>query len=374
MTKTEVLIVGGGVTGLTAGLELRRLGRSVLVVERREVGAGASGNNAGSCALQNKLLPLMPLAVAAVDIWREWQEELAGEGLDVMYRRTGGLRLAESEAEVKVLQNAIVAQRPLGVNTTLLTREETLARAPYLGPNVRAATWCPDDGYCDVLHAMRALETALRRRDGMIWTHTEVTGVERQPHGFVVRTDRGPVQAERLVVAAGAWARDLGGMLGTVIPLNVKINIMSVTGRLPPIMPHMISHASHRLTMKQLPVGTVMIGGGWKGLGDYRSYSVWPTFESLVGNLRLAVAAVPALAGLNILRMWASVDGRSPDDMPLIGSIPGLPGAYIGACCPGGWTIGPFIGRAMAQMVQTDRVPEMLQAFDPARYTEALAQ
>lgn len=368
VTDTEVVIIGAGVIGLSAGLELLRRRRRVLVVERREVGAGASGNNAGSCALQNKLLPLVPLSREAVEIWQERQAEFEREGLDLGYVRTGGFRLAETPAEEEELRRTAAAQRALGVQTDVLSGDEARARAPYLGPTVRAAAWCPDDGMCDVLHAMQALATAYRRRGGVLWTHTEAAGLQRAPSGYVVQTPRGPVRAERVIIAAGIWARDLMKDLGLPVSLRVRINILSATRRAGPVMQHMISHASHKLTMKQLPVGTILIGGGWQGEGDYRVYRVWPTVASLRGNWQMAARAVPAVRGLEILRCWASVDGRTPDDMPLIGEVPSLPGVVIGACCPGGWTIGPAIAHALAVMVCGEAVPPLAAPFQPARF------
>lgn len=369
-TNTEVLIVGAGVTGICTALELVREGREVLVVERNEVGAGASGNNAGSCAIQNKMLSLVPLAREAVRIWQAWQDELGQENLDLGYVRSGGLRLAETEEEVAELHRSGTAQRALGVPVTFLCDNEARQVASYLGPSVVAANWCPEDGFCDVLHAMSALSTALRRRGGNIWTHTTATSITPHGRGFLIETTRGPVQADRVIIATGIWARDLTHMLGMPIPLQARINILSVTRRAPPMMSHMITHASHRLTMKQLHVGSVLIGGGWQGTGDYSTNRTMPTFESLIGNWKMAVRTVPALRHLEILRSWASADGRSPDDMPLIGPIPGLPGAYIAVCCPGGWTIGPFIARAMARMVRDDHVHELLTPFAPQRFCQ----
>jgi glycine/D-amino acid oxidase-like deaminating enzyme len=371
VTDTDVLVVGGGVIGLCAALELVREGWSVLVVERREIGAGASGNNAGSCAIQNKLLPLVSPAREAVRIWQAFHDELAREGLNVDYTQSGGFRIAETPDQVENLKQVMAAQRALGTPVEFLTGGEARAMAPYLGPSILAATWCPEDGFCDVLHSLRALTRALRRRGGTIWTRTEVTAVEKDGAGLRVETSRRPVRAGRVLICTGIWARDMAEMLRAPMPLHVRINILTATLRVAPVMHHIVTHASHKLTIKQLKIGTVLIGGGWQGQGDYRAYKVWPEPTNLGLNWRMAVRAVPALAQLEILRSWAGIEGRSVDDMPLIGPVPGLRGAYIGVTCPGGWTIGPFIGRALAEMARTTVFPKALERFNPARYLEA---
>ncbi len=371
MIDTDVVVVGGGVIGLCAALEMVRDGRQVLVVERREIGAGASGNNAGSCAIQNKLLPLVSPAREAVQMWQGFHDEFAREGLNVDYTRSGGFRIAETPDQVEDLKQVMAAQRALGTPVDFLTGDEARTMAPYLGPSILAATWCPEDGFCDVLHSLRALTTALRRRGGVTWTRTEVTAVEKDGAGLRVETTRGPVRAGRALICTGIWARDMAGMLHAPMPLHVRINILTATLRVAPVMHHIVTHASHKLTVKQLKLGTVLIGGGWQGRGDYRTYKVWPEPTNLALNWRMAARAVPALAHLEILRSWAGIEGRSVDDMPLIGPVPGLPGAYIGVTCPGGWTIGPFIARCLADMVRTNVFPKALERFNPARYTEA---
>lgn len=373
MDETDVLIIGGGVTGLCAALDLVRRGRRVLVVERREIGAGASGNNAGSCAIQNKLHPLIPLAREAVRLWQDLKETLRPDGLDLAYVRCGGLKLAETPEEVETLTRTGEEQRARGAPVTFLTGAEAREVAPYLGPSVAAANWCAEDGFCDVLHAMAALSKAVATRGGVLWRHTDADRIEPSGTGCAVRTSRGVVRADRVIVAAGLWSRDLAGTLGIPVPLTTRINILSATRRAAPVMSHMISHASHLLTMKQLPVGTVMIGGGWQGIGEYRSYAAAPTFESLMGNWAMAARAVPALRQVQVLRSWASFDGRTPDNMPLIGGIPAMPGVFIGACCPGGWTIGPFIGAQLAAMACGDPLSPLVSPFAPNRFAHAAA-
>jgi glycine/D-amino acid oxidase-like deaminating enzyme len=371
--ETDVLIVGAGVTGVSAGLELLRRGRKALIVERREVGAGASGNNAGSCAVQNKPAPLVPLARDAVEVWRELHEELLREGLDLDYTRKGGFRLAESPEEVEALGRSAEHQRSVGVAIEHLTGDEARRRAPYLGPAIAAANWCANDGYCDVLHAMKAIAAAFTRRGGEIWTHTEAEGADPKGDGFVVRTTRGPVRARNVFLAGGTWMRDLAGPVAPPAQVKVRINVLTVTPRVAPVFPHMITHISHKLTMKQLPVGTIMVGGGWQGGGDYRTYKGEPSFDSLVGNWRMAVRAIPALERLPVLRTWAGFDGRMPDEQPVVGELPQAPGAYIAGYASGGWTLGPLLARCVVEMMSGRGTPDIVAPFSPRRFAQTPA-
>jgi len=371
--ETDVLIIGAGVTGVSAGLELARRGRKALIVERREVGAGASGNNAGSCAVQNKPVPLVPLARDAVEIWKALHEELLREGLDLDYTRLGGFRLAESPQEVEALRKSAEYQQSIGVPIEHLSGDEARRRAPYLGPAIAAANWCPNDGYCDVLHAMKALAGAFVRRGGQIWTHTDAIGADPKGDGFLVVTSRGPICARQVFVAGGTWMRDLTGPLAPPAPVTVRINVLTVTPRVATVFPHMITHISHKLTMKQLPVGTIMVGGGWQGGGDYHTYKGEPSFASLVGNWQMAVRAIPALAHLDVLRTWAAFDGRMPDEQPIVGELPQTPGAFVAGYASGGWTLGPLLARCVVTMMCGDATPEIIAPFSPRRFAQTPA-
>jgi glycine/D-amino acid oxidase-like deaminating enzyme len=371
VTETDVVIIGAGITGICTALELLQQGRRVLIVERREAGAGASGNNAGSCALQNKVQALVPLAREGIQIWQSLNKNLGEEGLELGYARSGGLRIALSAEEADQLERTAEAQNALGLPVVFLSGDKAKSIAPYLGEAVVAANWCPEDGFCDVLQAMASLLTAVRRRGGTIWTYTEVTSIEPVNSGLLVHTTRGSINTARAVVSTGIWTRDLPGVLSPLVHLRVHISVLSVTRPAAQMMEHMITHARNRLTMKQLKVGTVVIGGGWPGTGDYHTYRVWPTFESLMSNWSLAVQAMPRLRDLPILRSWASVEGRSPDEMPLIGPVPGLKGLYIAACCPGGWTIGPYMARMVAEMIDTNRIPDAVSQFSVGRFSGA---
>jgi glycine/D-amino acid oxidase-like deaminating enzyme len=134
---------------------------------------------------------------------------------------------------------------------------------------------------------------------------------------------------------------------------------------MPPIMNTVLGIATSLLTLKQSTNGTVLIGGGWQGKGDPQrgGYEILP--ENLVGNLRLASYVIPALRNARIVRTWLGVEGKSADVMPLVGDVPGATGAYIIGCVRGGFTIGPYMGKLLADYI-LGREPEM-PLFDPSR-------
>jgi sarcosine oxidase, subunit beta len=127
-----------------------------------------------------------------------------------------------------------------------------------------------------------------------------------------------------------------------------------------------IGQVTGMLTLKQKQNGTVLIGGGWQGRGTPAEGRGEVVAETLLTNLRLAQFAVPGLGRLRVIRAWTGFEANVPDFYPLAGAVPGVDNAFILACVRGGYTIGPYIGRLMGDLI-LGREPEM-PLFDPARF------
>jgi glycine/D-amino acid oxidase-like deaminating enzyme len=126
-----------------------------------------------------------------------------------------------------------------------------------------------------------------------------------------------------------------------------------------------LSIANGLLSMKQFANGSVLIGGGWQGIGDRRSGPIEPIAANLIGNLRLAQHVIPALANARIARIWLGLESETADGMPMIGALPGRDDAWVIGCVHSGYTSGPYMGKLLAQTMlgQTPDLP----LFDPAR-------
>jgi len=108
-----------------------------------------------------------------------------------------------------------------------------------------------------------------------------------------------------------------------------------------------------------------LIGGGWQGEGDRERGGLEVRPQNLVGNMRLAAYAVPALAEARIARIWLGLEAETADAMPIIGNVPGVSDAFVVGSAHSGYTSGPFMGRIIAQHI-LGKTPD-LPLFDPAR-------
>jgi glycine/D-amino acid oxidase-like deaminating enzyme len=147
---------------------------------------------------------------------------------------------------------------------------------------------------------------------------------------------------------------------------------MNVIERAPPLIPHLVQHASKRLTLKQVAAGNFLVGGGWpsrlarEGAGMSTRLRAEPVMENVVQNLTLATQLVPALGRLHLLRSWTGITGVTADQMPLLGEMPEAPGFYVAA---GGaaFTHGPTYARLISESILDSRPSVAIDLYSPAR-------
>lgn len=365
LVETEFAIIGAGIMGLSTGLNLARAGKEVVILDRCEPWSEASGVNAGSLAVQNKRLPLIPFALEASRIWMNFHKEL---GKDVGYVQSGGLRVATTSEEVDRLRDSAAKMSNAGIELEWLERSALEKKVPWLGDRVRAATFCPVDGFGDPLTAGKALIDAVSEAGCMIIPRAKVYDIKERPKDFHLDTLAGSLLCKTLIIAAGAWSGQITRLLGVELPIHLEVDMLTVTEPAPKLMDLIVTHIRGILTLKQFPNGTCIIGGGWEGRGDLDSGRKDLDYESLLHNIRLAASIVPSLSNVQIVRSWAGFEGATPDFLPFFGRLPGYSGVFITACARAGWTLGPLFGRLMTELVLTNKTSLPITEFDPGRF------
>jgi glycine/D-amino acid oxidase-like deaminating enzyme len=386
----DAVVIGGGLLGCATAWMIARDGGRVLMVERDQINQHASGRNAGSLHFQleyrmiehgldsaRKAAEAMPLHLEAARLWSELSA-LCGESIEV--KQTGGLMIAENAEQVALLEQKTGIEQSWGLDIRMIDRAEIERIAPYLSERVIAAAYCPVEGKADARTAAPALARAALREGAEIRTRTEVTGLARTGLRWNVSLrDRDGkedmVSADATVIVAGVWTTRLGQMFGAALPTIPLALTMTVTMRIPKLIPHLVQHAGGRLSLKQALDGNILIGGGWPArlalLPDGQPDLDTPPElqgESLAGNARMAIRVLPELATVPVLRSWVGTTTITPDQLPLVGAVPGQPGAFV-ATGGSAFTLGPCFARVLADLV-AGRTPAMdLKTFDPRRYS-----
>ena len=173
--SARTVVVGAGTVGAFVAYGLARRGEEVLLLERKEPGLEAAGLNAGTLAVQNKLLPLIPLAMRGVELWQDFERQTRR---DLHTVRCGGFRVAHTTAGGERLELEAEQQRRLGLEVEHLSGEEARARAPYLAGTVRAANWCPLDGHNNALTAVKQVVQEAEALGARVQSRSEVLSIE----------------------------------------------------------------------------------------------------------------------------------------------------------------------------------------------------
>jgi glycine/D-amino acid oxidase-like deaminating enzyme len=293
-------------------------------------------------------------------------QEIGGLG----FVQPGGFRVAETEEEYFFLAKDLKERNRYGLGIVQMPIEEVRRIAPYISDSLKGANYCLWDGYVDARVATQRIALAARSRGVEIVTNNAVIKIKWKNRSCIfVITKKQQYRCRRLLIAAGVWTRQLGRFLDLDLPLNLRINQMVVTSRYPRLIEHMITHARGHLTLKQLDCGSILIGGGWPGAGDLSQDIKRPRYESIVGNVAVAVRVVPELAPIEAIRTWAGFDGRTNDELPILGPVPEKGNVFLATGCFGGYVAGPYIGKLMAQMMIGQKPEMSIDAFSVRRFS-----
>src|SRR4051794_28582746 len=375
--RADVLVVGGGLAGTAIAYHLARGGADVLLIERTEVNALASGANSGSIHAQIPLEPFLeqgkawthgfaptiPLMKASIGLWSGLEAEL---GADLELALPGGLMVAEDDRQLRDLERKAAVERAQGLAVEILTAADLRRMAPYLAPDLIGAAFCPIEGKANPQKVAPALARAAARFGARPRCGVELRGLRAEGAGFLAATSDGPILADRVVNCAGAEAGAVAAMVGLDLPLRGFPIQVNVTEPVAPLVGHLVYSAGARLTLKQARSGALLIGGGWPARLDPGTGRPMVDPASVRANLRAAIRVVPALRRAQLLRTWPAIVNGTDDWRPILGEVPKVPGFYLSLFPWLGFSAGPIAAQAVAAVI-LGREPEVdIAAFAPA--------
>jgi glycine oxidase len=349
----DVIIIGGGIVGLSLSIELRKRGASVLIVERGELGREASYAAAGmlaDCPLETPH-ELQPLATASARMYPEFVHELQDEsGIDVDLRDQGTVLFPSPE---HLHQNAdFITSNPLPAPLADLE--------PELAHPERPAIYLKERSVDPRALASAALKAA-RHRGVDISSGTSVAAV-RLSDGRVagVETDKTTYPALAVVNCAGAWAGQLPPQRFPTRP--VKGQMLSVVG-VPRNMVRRVIRASEIYLVPRTD-GRILIGATVEEAGfDKRTDA-----ETIQRMHHAAIHLIPALEQARVLEAWAGLRPGSPDGLPILGET-GIPGYFVATGhFRDGILLAPITAQLIAQVVTGGKPGHDLSPFSPGRF------
>jgi sarcosine oxidase subunit beta len=371
MSGTDVLVVGGGLHGLSAALHLARRGCRVRVLEAQQVGTHASGYSAGGVRTLGRHAAEVPLALEALE---RWHDILALVGDACGFRSVGQVRVAENPDELARLAERAAQMRALGFVHEEVVETQALRRLlPAVADHVVGGLVARRDGFATPLRTTQAFCRAAQAAGVEVVEGARVAGVERRAGCWTLRTrDGAAYTAPHLVNAAGAWGGRLARTVGDDVPLGFNAFQMLLTDSLPPFLTPVVGAAGRPLSFKQSESGHVMIGGGHKGHADLDTGRVTLDVPRLAYSARTALALFPILRGARIVHAWAGIEGVTPDELPVIGRSAVADGlVHVFGFSGHGFALAPVIGDIVADLLLDGRTRFPIAPFAPDRFGRA---
>jgi glycine oxidase len=372
-TSTDVVIIGGGVIGCAIAYYLRKSNVAVTVIDKGEIGAGASSAAAGLLAPLGSLPgpgPLADLLLASWSIFPSLVPELEqASGISLAYEQSGSLRVARNPNNVANLRKRVNSWQPLGLEMRWLTGDEARQREPLLAPDISAAIYAPEESQVKAPHVVKAFARAAANLGAKFSPHTNIIGMDIRDNNITrvfTTQPRGEIQCNHLIIATGAWTRETGGLLDLSLPVEPQRGQILTLEQPTPPLKHIIFGEAVYLAPKS--DGTIVVGATKDEVGFDKRL----TAGGIAWLLTTAIRLLPSLEGAAIDQMWAGLRPKTPDNLPILGKVPSLENVTLAA---GHGSIGIMLsaitGKSIAELVVTGRVPELIVPFSVERFHQS---
>lgn len=408
--RYDYVVIGGGIVGITTAYYLSKRGASVALFEKGRFGGEQSSRNWGAVRAQGRDPAELGMMIECQKLWRGLERELEA---DISWRQEGQLRVAYNKAMIAGIEAFLPIAKQFGLDTRALTERETRNLLPHYAGGCIGAMFTSTDGCADPERVVPAFAAALDRmgtpvHDFCAVDRIEVTG--NRVSGVV--TERGIVEADSVIVAAGAWTsrllRAVGvhhpslwirGSVQQTSPLEIEMRKLVVWGRCAyrqrpdgrvwlavaedgfhDVVRDSFLYGSRffRLAAKNFSNVRFSIGmpllndicGEFSTFTKHRTLDPKPDAAGLRRSLERFRLEYPAAGQPTIEKQWAGYIDYMPDELPSVGPIGKYSGLFVAAGLSGhGFGLGPIVGKTMSQILLDGRSDFDLSPFRPERFS-----
>lgn len=366
----DVIVIGGGGHGLATAYYLAKVHgiTKVAVLERGWIGSGNAGRNT-TIIRSNYLLPgNNPFYEWSLKLWEGLEQEL---NYNAMVSQRGVLNLYHSDAQRDTYARRGNAMRMHAVDAELLDTRGVRRMLPWLDfENARF----PIHG------GLLQRRGGTARHDAVVWGYAraasalgvdviqncEVTGFIREGASVVgVETTRGMIRAAKIGMAVAGSTSRVARLAGLRLPIESYVLQAFVSEAIKPFIPGVVTFGAGHFYISQSDKGGLVFGGDLDGYNSYAQRGNLPTVEDVCEG---AMAVMPAIGRVRVLRSWGGVADMSMDGSPIIDRTP-LPGLYLnGGWCYGGFKATPASGWCFAHLLAHDEAHEVARAYRLDRF------
>jgi len=385
---SDVVVVGGGIIGCSVAYYLAKKGVKVIVIEKKKgLSFGASGANQGGFALQLFHPPVLELARPSLEIYRNLSQEI---GYDVDYENTGSLVCSVDEEQYPDMQKHVEKKRRQGINVQLIEGDRLRELEPTLGGDVVAGVEEREGGIMNPFKVNYGFAYAARKLGTEFFLSREVKKIERDKNRITsVVTDREKIGTNFVVNAAGAWASQIGKMVGVSIPVRPRRGQIIVTERLPLnkrwryiLDADYLTTAFDLAAVEKSEDPRIRLGvagsyvqentGNWTigSSRDFADYTTRVTMQTIRYLAKRAARFMPKLKSVNSIRLFA---GLRPfcyvDGLPILSRLNSPRNFVIATGHAGeGVTLAPITGKLISELITEKTTSISIDAFAFSRF------
>ena len=381
-SHAQAVIIGGGSIGCNLAYHLTKIGMTdVVVLERDKLTSGTTWHAAGE---------IVPAVLGS-----EWECELYAYGRNLIagledetgqatgFRQVGYIQPADTPERLEEMRRGAAFMSHFGIEVHEITPKEAAERFP-IGDfsNTIAAFWYPQEGRTNPVDTTMALARGARGRGARIIEDTRVEEIlTRDGRAAGVRTDKGEIAAEHVVIAAGMWSRQIGARAGINLPLQAAEHYYLLTEPMEGCTRDLpLLEDSHTWAYFREEVGGLLVGlfepdaAPWNVDAIPENFSfdeIDPNWDRLAPHLETAFERVPAAANAGLRKLFCGPESFTPDLAPLVGEAPGLRNCWVAAGLNSlGILNGPGIGMALAHWIVEGHCPVDHTAFNVERFAD----
>ena len=376
--RCEVVVIGGGVIGVSVAYHLAEAGiQDVVLVERKELTSGTTWHAAGLVGQLRSSINMTKLARYTSELYRGLESET---GQATGYRQCGSMSIAATAERFEELKRSASMAKVFGLEVNVLSVAEIAERYPLIQTDdLFGGIHIPSDGYANAVDITQALAKGAKSRGVRIATHTKVEEILHEGGQITgVRTDRGEIQAKYVVICGGMWSRDLASTVGVNLPLHAcehyYVLFESVEG-LHPDLPVLRDYDA--CTYYKYDAGKLLLGAfepsakpwGMGGISeDFCFDEIAGDFDHFEPVLHDAMKRFPALERAGIQKFFCGPESFTPDVRYHLGEAPELKNCFVAAGLNSiGLQSAGGVGKVTAEWIRDGRPPVDLWEVDVRR-------
>ncbi len=365
----NVVIVGGGISGVAIAWNLAKKGvKDIVVLEKKTVCSGATGRCGAGIRMQWGAEQNCLLAKMSVEFFENANEILEYDR-DVEFDQGGYLIVAGNEKENELFKKNIALQNSLGIPSKHLTPQEAKEIIPHMDETqIVGATFCQKDGHLNPFNTTEAFAKAAERLGVKILKKTKVTGIDVKNDKIVgVETTAGYISTPLVINAAGGWAQEVGKMAGVDLPLYSERHQILVTEPVERIQDPMYMAFSLNIYIQQTPHGSFIMGRS--NPAEPRDLRVTSSWQFLHEMINTCTTLLPPLRKLNLVRQWAGLYNMTEDAQPIYGKVDNVEGFWLACGYSGhGFMLAPATGILLTEMILGEPLSIDITNLDLGRF------